>query len=61
MDPENLPQTFLDNVKASKANSDLQKDMLLKSMDLQTLLDLPKELKGEGWGPKGPPKVEVAR
>lgn len=61
MDPENLPQTFLDNVKASKANSDLQKDMLLKSMDLQTLLDLPKELKGEEWGPKGPPKVEVAR
>lgn len=61
MDPENLPQVFLDNVKAASENKDLQKGQLLKSMDLQTVLDLPKELKGEEWGPKGPPKVGVAK
>jgi len=60
MDPENLPQAFLDNVKASKENPDLQRQMLMSSMDLQTLLDLPKELKGEEWGPKGAPKVGSA-
>jgi hypothetical protein len=30
---------------------------LLECMDLQTLLDLPEELKGEEWGPNGKPPV----
>lgn len=60
MDPENLPQAFLDDVKASTENPDLQKRIFMSSMDLQTLLDLPKELKGEEWGPKGEPKVGSA-
>lgn len=57
MDPTNLPQEFLDGVKAAEANPSLSRDMLLICMDLQTVLDLPQELKGEEWGPNGQPPV----
>jgi len=59
MDPENLPQQFLDNVKAAEENPDLTRKHMLTSLDLQTVLDLPKELKGLEWGPKGPHKVNA--
>ena len=59
MDPENLPQQFLDNVKAAKENPEVTRKQLLTSLDLQTLLDLPKELKGPEWGPNGPHKVNA--
>lgn len=59
MDPENLPQQFLDNVKAAQDNPDLTRKQLLLSLDLQTLLDLPKELKGPEWGPNGPHQVNA--
>ena len=57
MDPENIPQEFWDNVEAGKKNPNIVRDMLLSSMDLQTILDLPEELKGEEWGPKGKPVI----
>jgi hypothetical protein len=55
MDPENLPKEFVEQSEAAKKNPDIVKPMLLSCMDLQTVLDLPKELKGEEWGPRGPP------
>lgn len=59
MDPENLPQQFLDNVKVAQDNPDLTRKQLLLSLDLQTLLDLPEELKGLEWGVNGPHKVNA--
>ena len=58
MDPDHLPPDFLENVEAQKKDPALTRDMFLSSMDLQTLLDLPAELKGKEWGPNGPPKVQ---
>ena len=57
MDPEHIPQEFLDHLKAQEQDPALGREMMVSSMDLQTLLDIPKELKGEEWGPKGPPVV----
>jgi 2-polyprenyl-6-methoxyphenol hydroxylase-like FAD-dependent oxidoreductase len=57
MDPENLPEEFLAGVAAAKQNPEILKPMLLSSMDLQTVLDLPTELKGQEWGPNGKPVV----
>jgi len=60
MDPENIPQEFWDNVEAGKKNPEIVKQMLLSSMDLQTVLDLPDELKGKEWGVNGKPLVKAA-
>ena len=60
MDPENIPQEFWDNVEAGKKNPEILKEMLMSSMDLQTVLDLPQELKGQEWGPKGKPVIGAA-
>ena len=56
MDPNNPPKQFLENVEASN-NPELPRDILLSSMDLQTILYLPQELKGEERGAKGNPVV----
>jgi 2-polyprenyl-6-methoxyphenol hydroxylase-like FAD-dependent oxidoreductase len=58
MDPDHLPAEFLENVEAAKKEPALTRNMFLSSMDLQTVLELPAELKGKEWGPNGPPKVE---
>jgi hypothetical protein len=55
MDPENIPAGFLAGIEAAKQNPKIIKPMLLSSMDLQTVLDLPAELKGQEWGPRGKP------
>ena len=60
MDPDNLPQEFLNNLKAQEKDPALVRETMVSSMDLQTLLELPKELKGEEWGPNGPPVVHPA-
>jgi hypothetical protein len=55
MDPENLPKEFMESSAEQENNPELAKAMMMSCMDLQTLLDLPKELKGEEWGPRGAP------
>jgi hypothetical protein len=57
MDPDNIPQEFWDNVEAGKKNPEMVRNMLMSSMDLQTILDLPAELKGKEWGPNGKPVI----
>jgi 2-polyprenyl-6-methoxyphenol hydroxylase-like FAD-dependent oxidoreductase len=57
LDPNNLPKEFLDGVAAAKKNPEITRQIMLTSMDLQTLLDIPQELKGEEWGVKGKPVI----
>jgi hypothetical protein len=60
MDPENLPKEFVEMSAAQEKNPELLKPMLMSCMDLQTLLDLPKELRGEEWGPRGAPVMGIS-
>jgi 2-polyprenyl-6-methoxyphenol hydroxylase-like FAD-dependent oxidoreductase len=60
MDPENLPKEFVERSAAQEKDPELTKAMLMSCMDLQTLLDLPKELRGEEWGPRGAPVMGIS-